>query len=122
MDWYIKVIKQYADFSGRARRKEYWMFLLISTIISVILTIVESVIGGLGASGVGILSVIYGLAVLIPSFAVSIRRLHDTSHSGWWILVLLVPLIRLIVYFYYLVKDGDPGKNEYGDNPKNVRA
>ena len=122
MEWYIKVIKQYADFSGRARRKEYWMFALISTIISVILTILDFVVFGLSASGLGILSGIYGLAVLIPFLAVAIRRLHDTSHSGWWIFIMLVPIIGFIVYIYYLVKDGDPGRNEYGDNPKNVRA
>jgi len=121
MDWYIKVIKQYADFSGRARRKEYWMFALISTIISVILTALDLVLGTLSVTGFGVLSGIYGLAILIPFLAVAIRRLHDTSHSGWWILIVIVPIIGL-VYIYYLVKDGDPGKNEYGDNPKNVRA
>ncbi|GGP84363.1 hypothetical protein GCM10009410_17250 [Shewanella ulleungensis] len=86
MDWYLKVLKQYFDFKGRARRKEYWMFVLINTIFSVLLTLVDMGTGLYSdIYGTGLLSSLYSLAVLIPSIAVSVRRLHDTDHSGWWL-------------------------------------
>lgn len=109
MNWinlYLGVLKRYAAFQGRAQRKEYWIFALISTIVSIALI----VIGAL--SGVkNLLSNIYGLAVLIPSIAAGVRRLHDTNRSGWW---LLVPIVNLV----FLVQDSQPGENRFGQNPK----
>lgn len=93
MEWYLKVLRQYVDFAGRARRKEYWMFTLISLIISIVLDIVDSVLGfgSLGLLDSGPFGLLYGLAVLLPGLAVGVRRLHDTGRSGWWMLLALIP-------------------------------
>ncbi len=117
MQWYTDVLKKYAVFSGRARRKEYWMFFLFNLVISVILSIVDSVAGTNG-SGVGVISTIYSLAVLIPSLAVGVRRLHDTGRSGWWILIGLIPIIGTIVLIVFLATEGNAGDNVYGPDPK----
>ncbi|NCO70112.1 MULTISPECIES: DUF805 domain-containing protein [Shewanella] len=118
MDWYLKVLKQYFDFSGRARRKEYWMFALISMIISIVLTLLDMGVGLYSELyGAGLLSSIYSLAIVIPSIAVSVRRLHDTDHSGWWLLLMFIPLLGaliLLVVMCFNSKDD----NEYGPNPK----
>ena len=119
MSWYLDVLKKYAVFGGRSRRKEYWYFVLFTVLISIVLSIIDAVLGTPGAEGgAGLLSGIYSLAVLIPSLAVSIRRLHDTGRSGWWILISLVPLIGTIVLLVFTVQDSQPGDNEYGPNPK----
>ncbi|MDY0191692.1 MAG: DUF805 domain-containing protein [Desulfuromonas sp.] len=115
MNWYIAVLKNYAGFSGRARRTEYWMFFLISFIVSVLLGAVEGVLGS-----PGILSSLYSLAVLIPGLAVSVRRLHDTNRSGWWLLIGLIPIIGAIVLIIFMVQDSNMSANQYGPNPKGV--
>ena len=98
MDWYVKVLKQYFDFSGRARRKEYWMFGLISAVISIVLTLLDMGVGLYSdVYGAGVLSSIYSLAIMIPSIAVSVRRLHDTDHSGWWLLLIFIPLLGVLI-------------------------
>lgn len=112
MDWYLAVLKNYAGFSGRARRKEFWMFTLISFVISIVLSIIGSLIG------TDILSYIYSLAILIPSLAVAVRRLHDTSRSGWWLLIGLVPLVGFIVLIVFFASEGKQEPNQYGTNPK----
>jgi uncharacterized membrane protein YhaH (DUF805 family) len=113
MNYYLEVLKKYAVFSGRARRKEYWMFILFNFIAYAILGFIE-VLLGIPA----ILSSIYGLAVLIPSLAVCVRRLHDSGRSGWWILIGLLPLVGFIVLLIFMVLDSQPGDNQYGPNPK----
>ena len=113
MEWYFIVLKNYAEFSGRARRKEYWFFVLFSVIISFVLGFIDG-FAGLG----GILGGIYALAVLIPSIAVGVRRLHDTGRTGWWLLVGLIPLIGFIILIVFMVGDSEPGSNQYGPNPK----
>lgn len=119
MDWYFKVLSQYFDFSGRARRTEYWMFSLISALIGIGLAIVDSTLGLPGAGeGSGPLNSLYSLAVFIPSLAVSVRRLHDIGRSGWWLLLALIPIIGWIVLLIFHCTDSDPGKNQYGPNPK----
>ena len=80
MQWYLKVLKNYVGFQGRARRKEYWMFVLVNVIVSIVLSIVESI-----ADISSVLTGIYSLAILLPSLAVGARRLHDTGKSGWWL-------------------------------------
>ncbi len=115
MEWYLKVLKQYADFNGRARRKEFWMFVLFNAIVSVILTTIDAMLGTYGA-----LSGIYGLAIFIPSLAVSVRRLHDIGKSGWMILVALIPVIGFIWLLVLYIMEGTPGENQYGANPKEV--
>jgi uncharacterized membrane protein YhaH (DUF805 family) len=119
MNWYVEVLKKYAVFSGRARRKEYWMFFLFNLIITFVLILIDSLMGTISPqSGLGLLSGLYSLAVLIPSIAVTIRRLHDTGRSGWWILIGLVPVIGGIVLLVFMVLDSEPGANQYGPNPK----
>ncbi|MDY0250058.1 MAG: DUF805 domain-containing protein [Pseudomonas sp.] len=119
MNWYIEVLKKYAVFNGRARRKEYWFFILFNLIISIVLGVIDGVIGSVSAeAGIGLLGGIYSLAVLLPGLAVSVRRLHDTNRSGWWLLIGLIPLIGAIVLIVFLASDSKPEENQYGANPK----
>lgn len=123
MNWYMTVLKKYAVFSGRAQRAEYWFFVLFNIIISFVLAFVDSAAGTMTAgAGVGILGGIYSLAILIPSIAVAVRRLHDTSRSGWWLLIAFIPLIGFIVLLVFFVMDSTPGANEHGPNPKEAPA
>ncbi|MCK9505910.1 MAG: DUF805 domain-containing protein [Porticoccaceae bacterium] len=119
MNWYLDVLKKYAVFNGRARRKEYWYFVLFNIIVSVILAVIDGMTGSFSAdAGVGILSGIYSLAVFIPTAAVTFRRLHDTGRSGWWLLMVLLPFIGAIVLLIFMVQDSKPGENRFGPNPK----
>ena len=118
MGWYIEALKKYAVFGGRSRRKEYWYFVLFSLIVSLVLSAVDALLGTFGSSNVGLLGGIYGLAVLIPSIAVSVRRLHDIDRTGWWVLIGLVPVIGTIVLLVFAASDGTPGENRFGPNPK----
>ena len=117
MDWYIKVVRDnYANFEGRARREEYWMFVLINTIISFVLGFVDGIISG--PEG-WVLGVVYTLAVMIPSIAVSVRRFHDINKSGWWVLGL--SLFVVVGWIWGLVltcQDSDIGDNSYGSSDK----
>jgi len=123
MNWYLEVLKKYAVFSGRARRKEYWFFILFNIIISLALGAIDGLMGSYNESaGVGLLGGIYSLAVLIPGIAVTVRRLHDTGRSGWWFLIVLVPVIGALVLLVFMVLDSKPGQNQYGANPKQVAA
>jgi uncharacterized membrane protein YhaH (DUF805 family) len=107
------VLKNYVGFQGRARRKEYWMFVLFSAIISIVLSIIDAI-----ANLSSVLSGIYSLAVFLPSLAVSVRRLHDTGRSGWWILIGLIPLIGAIILLVFTCQDSQENDNKYGPNPK----
>jgi uncharacterized membrane protein YhaH (DUF805 family) len=118
MNWYIGVLRKYAVFTGRARRKEYWMFILFHIIIFVALSIIGNIAGLGGVGQLGLFSTLYMLAVLIPSLAVAVRRLHDTGRSGWWLFIALVPIIGAIVLLVFYATDGQPGDNQYGPNPK----
>ena len=117
MNWYIEVLKKYAVFSGRAQRKEYWLFMLFNIIISFVIGLIESFIGD-----PGIILGLYYLAMLIPSFAVLVRRLHDTNRSGWWFFISFIPLIGSIILIVFLVQDSQPDENRYGPNPKGATA
>ncbi|AKU14803.1 DUF805 domain-containing protein [Luteipulveratus mongoliensis] len=118
MDYYTSVIKRYVDFSGRARRKEFWMYTLINWIISIVLSIVDKIIGTDFGNGGGLLAGLYALAVFLPSLGVAVRRLHDTNRSGWWVLIGLIPVIGFIVLILFWIKEGDPHPNEHGPDPK----
>lgn len=119
MNWYLHVLKNYAVFKGRARRKEYWFFILISFIVAFVLSFADQALNTPGASeGSGLLGAIYSLAVLFPTIPVGVRRLHDTGRTGWWMLIVLLPIIGALVLLYFFVLDSQPGSNEYGDNPK----
>jgi uncharacterized membrane protein YhaH (DUF805 family) len=112
------VIKKYVEFSGRARRKEFWMFVLISAVISLVLSIIDRAIGTDSANGGGLLKSIYGLAVLLPSIAVAVRRLHDIGRSGWWLLLSFLIVIGWIILIIWYAQEGQPGGNKYGPDPK----
>lgn len=124
MEWYLKAVKNYVGFSGRAQRKEYWMYILFYVIFGIVVAIVENVVG-LGnpeAGQLGPLGALYSLAFLLPTVAVAVRRLHDTGRSGWWILIALIPLVGALVLLYFYILDSEPGPNQYGPNPKGVTA
>jgi uncharacterized membrane protein YhaH (DUF805 family) len=114
MDWYLIVLKKYAVFTGRARRSEYWYFILFNFLNSFILSYTDITFGMYDeASGYGVLSTIYGLAVLIPGIAVAIRRMHDVGKSGWF---MLIPIYNIVL----AVTPGVIGENEYGPDPKKI--
>ena len=120
MQWYLKVLRQYADFNGRARRTEFWMFVLFSAIISIVLGVLDSLLGLTFVEGTtsGWLGLLYSLAVLLPSLGVTARRLHDTNRSGWWMLIGLIPIIGGIVLIVFTATAGNVGANAYGPDPK----
>ena len=119
MNWYLSALKQYTVFDGRARRKEFWYFVLFNVLISFGLAIIDFKTGLYSAEyEMGLLSSLYSLAVLIPSIAVGVRRLHDTDRSGWWLLLALVPVIGALVLLVFYLLDSTPGTNRFGPNPK----
>ena len=112
MNYYFKVLQNYVTFTGRARRKEYWMFVLFNVIIAIILGIIDRVIGSYNyETRQGLFSNLYSLAILLPSIAVGIRRMHDVGKSGWF---MLIPIYDLIL----ACTEGDKGDNKYGADPK----
>ncbi len=110
--WYIKCIRQFVDFKGRARRKEFWMFALVNFAVTLVISIVGSIIG------TTVLSTIYSLVILLPSLGVSVRRLHDVGKSGWYMLASLIPVIGWIWLLILAAQDSQPGDNQWGPNPK----
>jgi uncharacterized membrane protein YhaH (DUF805 family) len=143
MEWMLMPFRRYADFNGRSQRKEYWMFVLFMVIVAVVLSFLEGAVGlsGMVLGVYGPLSAIFALAVLIPSLAVGVRRLHDTDRSGWWLLSVYVPyglvivgtlmgnlilagglglvaLVCAIVLIVFLASDGTHGSNRFGGDPK----
>lgn len=115
-NYYLEAFQKYADFDGRTRRKEFWWFFLFNIIAMMIVKIVDNSMDGLE-----VLGKIYFLAVLIPTIAISIRRLHDTNHSGWWILINFIPVVGNIIFLVFLLTDSYPTKNQYGENPKKLK-
>jgi uncharacterized membrane protein YhaH (DUF805 family) len=111
MNWYLEVLKKYAVFSGRAGRSEYWMFLLFNIMITFVIGLIEGFVGS-----PGIVSLLYGLAVLVPAIGVSVRRLHDTNRSGWWLLISFVPFIGTIVLLVFMTLESQYGDNRFGPN------
>ncbi len=115
MNWYLKCLKEhYADFSGRARRKEFWMFALFNVIIAFGLSLIGGLIGNI--FGI-VVSSLYSLAVLVPALSVTVRRLHDIGKSGLWILIALIPVIGGLWLLILMVIDSKED-NQYGPNPK----
>ena len=121
MNWYLKALNQYADFNGRARRKEYWMFFLFNMVFAAVALLIDIAAGTANLdSGSGLFQGIYSLAVLIPGLAVGVRRLHDVGKSGWMLLIALIPIIGAIWLLVLMVTDSKEGTNKWGENPKNV--
>ena len=122
MNYYIDgLTKKYACFSGRARRQEYWLFLLFNIIAAFVVGFIGGILAGAtGVVAFAFLGMIYNLAVLIPGFAVFVRRMHDIGKSGWWWLIAFIPLIGVLVLFIFCCLDSQPGDNQYGPNPKGL--
>jgi len=131
MEWYLKVVRDnYANFKGRARRKEFWMFILFNLIFSIVVMIADNIVGTTFKIGGGYYSsvsmpygwlyLIYSLAIIIPGIAVSVRRLHDLGKSGGWIFIVLIPFIGAIWLLVLFVTEGQPNANTYGVSPKSV--
>lgn len=119
MQWLKEVIAKYATFRGRARRREYWRYILYYVIAFVTLVLVDMLTGTFNMeSQLGFLSGLFLLFMLIPSVAVAVRRLHDTERSGWWVLLALLPLIGQLVLLFFFIQEGDEGDNAYGPDPK----
>lgn len=119
MNYYLSALKKYAVFSGRASRKEYWMFFLFNIIFSILAMILDNVLSiTIKGLGYGPIYIIFMLAMIIPALAVSVRRLHDTGRSGWMYLLVFIPIIGTIWFLVLMLIDSDPGNNEYGENPK----
>ena len=122
MNYFIDCLtKKYACFSGRARRQEYWLFFLFNLIASIIINVIGGVLAGAtGVEAFAYLGAIYSLALLIPGFAVFVRRMHDIGKSGWWWLIGLIPFVGWIVLLVFCCLDSQPGDNQYGPNPKGL--
>ncbi|HEK2896279.1 DUF805 domain-containing protein [Proteus terrae] len=126
MNWYLEVIKNnYANFSGRARRKEYWMFTLVNTIIitvlyAILISSVDMYTGEMSSLGsiAGIIIGIYSLAIIVPSLAVTIRRFHDQDKSGWMFLLAFIPAVGGLIVFVFMCLEGTKGDNRFGPDPK----
>ena len=119
---FLEPIKKYAVFTGRATKKEYWLFLLFATIVQIILLMIDVVIGIYDSEiGFGALSGIFTLGIILPSIAVAVRRLHDTNRSGWMMLILLIPLVGIWV-LVLLCFASDKGTNRFGKNPQGILA
>ncbi|CRL59868.1 DUF805 domain-containing protein [Proteus mirabilis] len=126
MNWYLEVIKNnYANFSGRARRKEYWMFTLVNTIIitvlyAILMSSIDMNTGEMSSLGsiVGIIIGIYSLAIIVPSLAVTIRRFHDQDKSGWMFLLAFIPAVGGLIVFVFMCLEGTKGDNRFGPDPK----
>jgi uncharacterized membrane protein YhaH (DUF805 family) len=123
MNWYLAVLKNYVGFAGRARRMEYWMFMIVNFLVYAGLLVIDRMMGhAIGEYGPGPLCAIYGLAVALPWLAVVFRRLHDTDRTGLWIFIHMLPLLGSIIFFIFMVMDSTPGTNRFGPNPKSASA
>lgn len=122
MDWYFKVLKNYVGFSGRARRKEYWMFVLVNFVLTGVLSILDKMLGLRIAGDEGMLTTVYGVFIFLPYWAVQFRRLHDTDRSAWWLLLLLIPVVGWLIILAFNCQNGTPGVNKFGRDPKLLDA
>lgn len=146
MEWATLPLKKYADFAGRSRRKEYWMYVLLLIVVGIVIGLIEGVLGLRGMVGpYGPLSALFLLATLVPSLAVGVRRLHDTNRSGWWLLIgygpiilslcftylgslslamilSIIALIGFVVLLVFMVMEGTKGPNQYGPDPKGAEG
>lgn len=117
MNYYSICLSKFADFSGRARRREYWTFALVNCLIAMLLLILGLAFGE-DSPASNIMVTIFYLIMLVPSLSVSVRRLHDTGKSGWYMFLSLIPLIGGLILLVWALMDSEPGENQYGENPK----
>ena len=128
--YFLDTLKyRYAKFDGRASRSEFWYFALFSFIGSFIFGLIDVLIvnpmlgatpGQIGQGG--ILQFIFALVLMVPSIALAVRRLHDIGKSGWWYLIVFIPIVGVLVLLYFFVLDSQPGSNQYGPNPKGMQV
>jgi uncharacterized membrane protein YhaH (DUF805 family) len=118
MKWYLHALRKYAVFKGRARRREYWIFELMNSAIVLALFVLAVMLGKAGYPYFLSLPFLYTVATMIPSLSSSVRRLHDTNRSGWWLLIGMFPVVGPIILLRITVTDSDPGENRFGPNPK----
>jgi uncharacterized membrane protein YhaH (DUF805 family) len=119
MQWFVMGMKNFLQFGGRSRRSEYWYFALFYILILFVLAFIDVSFGWVrNGSGIGPLSGLFALIVFLPNLALSIRRLHDTGRSGWWILIGFVPIVGVIALIVLYATEGEAGTNAYGPNPK----
>ncbi|PKV12626.1 DUF805 domain-containing protein [Xanthomonas prunicola] len=127
MEWMLLPLKRYADFNGRSRRKEYWMFALMQFLVLIVFgglfAIAAATMGNENGPGalawlIGAVMMIVCLALIVPAIAVTVRRLHDQDKSGWFYLISLVPYVGAFVLLVFMCIEGTPGPNQYGENPK----
>jgi uncharacterized membrane protein YhaH (DUF805 family) len=118
VNWYFRVLRKYAVFTGRAGRKEYWMFGLIHGLIIFALRYPHFLTGTIDPeTHLGQIRMLYVFGTFVPLIAVSVRRLHDTNRSGWCFLMFLIPLLNLVLFFSFMTEASDPGENRYGPDP-----
>jgi uncharacterized membrane protein YhaH (DUF805 family) len=117
MHWYLEALRRYADFSGRARRKEFWYFNVFHFLFVLGLLAVDT-----AASLDGYLFMVYGVAMIMPAVAVAVRRLHDTGRSAAWILINFIPIAGTIALVFFLLQDSQPYTNDFGPSPKPVES
>lgn len=122
MSWFLLALRKYATFEGRSRRSEYWYFVLFCLLIVGVLGLLDALFGTYlqapQVRRIGLLSGLFSLAMLVPTLAVSCRRLHDTGRSGWWLLIACIPVIGAMVLILFLARDSEHAVNEHGGNPK----
>jgi len=124
MSWYLRVLRKYAVFNGRAQRMEYWMFLLCHVIIIIALGFIGAIVAGFEtyqgpvSTFITAILVIYVFGTAIPILALNVRRLHDTDRSGWYVLIQGIPIIGGLIWIVFMVQDSTPGENRFGANPK----
>lgn len=121
MGWFLIALKKYVDFSGRARRREYWYFFLFYLLFYLAAAFLDGMLGAFDSGdGIALLTTAFALGMLLPSITVGVRRLHDTGRSGWWLLIALVPVLGALVLLFFSVQDSEPGDNRFGPNPKGL--
>ena len=128
LDWMLMPLRRYAEFTGRSRRKEYWMFALFNVIVMIGLAAIGGMLGAFSPDSSGGMSTgsgllfglfgIYGLAIIVPSIAVQVRRFHDQDKSGWFVLLGFIPYLGGLIVFVFMLLDGTKGDNQYGADPK----
>jgi uncharacterized membrane protein YhaH (DUF805 family) len=122
MSWYLEALRKWSDFRGRASRRAYWMFVLVNVLIAFALAIFELVIKSQIPTYPRPISFLYTLVLLVPGIAAAVRRLHDTGRTGWWMLILIVPIIGALVLLFFLIQEGEGTDNAYGPDPKPLNA
>lgn len=115
MNYFIAAYKNYATFSGRANRAQYWYFVVFYILVSFLLALADFFLGTAGETkNIGFMGGIFALASFIPTVAIAVRRLHDTGRSGWWQLIIVIPIIGFLVLLFFLASKGNEGENKYG--------